>query len=652
MLSDITLGDLSVSAIAVLNLPIDLSDVSNAEPFQARSSMRAPRAPKSRTKRSSRGRIHNAIENGNGFVIRTLLAIGIDIEERDSNGRTPLVHAAMKRQEAICELLLEKGASVEAFTNSMGSEERSELLDPSIKKALDDGSTPATVLRLLVQMALGTNYGDDNRSLSRPMMSVAVDMSYELVVRAIIHLDPQVLVEVDKEGRTPFSYAYYLRRNDICQILLEYLTLEEAAKDVVGMKLGTGLVDDAHDAIVVDCPKILELVLAVDASIEKLYTEKYGQTFFVVAFSLRRPKVCEMLLQNTRFKVTAAPEDLKLGGNLAGHFRFAIQEKCPRVLDLLLATGVDIEKIDVDGQTLLAYAAEAVLNSEDNRYKSWNYICKTLLDKASPANIEEVKKIRAKPGARQWITGSMHELVNKEYKPLLVLLSLMDSRDAEGWTPLASAAFNLNESLCKLLMEKGYSLFLDTEHKDLRSKLSCRIHGAAKRGHKTALQLLLDMGADINERNSDGKIALLEAVISDHLSCVKLLIERGADCAISTSQQATILHCAALCPSDQHMKFLLDDVVETRKLVDVKDSDGDTALHACSLSDYRSPAIELENAKILLQAGASITIKNKQRQTPYELAWYQHRKELARYLWSQLSPQQQAREIHPPSDWW
>ena len=112
ILSDITLGDLSVSQIAVLNLPIGLADVSNPEPYQDRLSIATPRSPKSpvRSKRSSRGRIHNAIENGNVFVIRTLLALGMDIEELDSNGRTPLVHAIMKHQEAICKLLLEKGA--------------------------------------------------------------------------------------------------------------------------------------------------------------------------------------------------------------------------------------------------------------------------------------------------------------------------------------------------------------------------------------------------------------------------------------------------------------------------------------------------------------------------------------------------------------
>ncbi|RPB25033.1 hypothetical protein L211DRAFT_134911 [Terfezia boudieri ATCC MYA-4762] len=116
MLSDITLGDLSVSQIAVLNLPIDLTDVSNPEPFQAQLSMETLHHPKSRvrSKRSSRGRIHNAIENGNVFVVRTLLAMGMDTEELDSNGRTPLIHAIMKHQEATCKLLLDKG-SIENF---------------------------------------------------------------------------------------------------------------------------------------------------------------------------------------------------------------------------------------------------------------------------------------------------------------------------------------------------------------------------------------------------------------------------------------------------------------------------------------------------------------------------------------------------------
>jgi len=53
------------------------------------------------------------------------------------------------------------------------------------------------------------------------MINIVIDMSYGLTVRAIILLEPRVLVEVDTEGRTPSAYAYHLRRNEICEMLLQ-----------------------------------------------------------------------------------------------------------------------------------------------------------------------------------------------------------------------------------------------------------------------------------------------------------------------------------------------------------------------------------------------------------------------------------------------
>ena len=174
-------------------------DVCNPEPFQPSSAGTHRRSlPKPRSLWSSRGRIHNAIEGGNEFV-RTVLTMGMDIaiEELDSNGRTPLVHAIMKHQEAICKLLLEKGActsgdALRTFTSGIGLKGRSELLDSLISTALDEGASPVyvAVLRLLVYMALGTHYGDDTQSSNRAMMSVAIEMGYELAVHAILHLEP------------------------------------------------------------------------------------------------------------------------------------------------------------------------------------------------------------------------------------------------------------------------------------------------------------------------------------------------------------------------------------------------------------------------------------------------------------------------------
>jgi len=214
------LGDVGLGAF--FKFYFDLGDVSNPEPFQDQFT---PRSSKPRSKRSSRGRMHNSIENGNLFVVRSLLLMGMDVEELDSSGRTPLVHAAVKHREAICNLLLEKSPSLEALkasASSMDFNERSRLLEPLIHKAMDDGTKTVTSLKLLVLMALGTNYGgDDNQPSSQSMMNVAIDMGFELVLRAVIHLEPQVLVEVDTKGRTPLVHAAVKHQKAICKLLLE-----------------------------------------------------------------------------------------------------------------------------------------------------------------------------------------------------------------------------------------------------------------------------------------------------------------------------------------------------------------------------------------------------------------------------------------------
>ena len=223
--------------------------------------------------------------------------------------------------------------------------------------------------------------------------------------------------------------------------------------------------------------------------------------------------------------------------------------------------GVDIEELDSSSRTPLLHAIEKLHVS----------ICILLLEKgASVAAWKALTSGMTYTEMLQLLDPSavslqMHDVVNAGDKSVLQLLSLMEVRDTEGWTPLASAAFSNNEALCEFLVEKGCSLYLNTEQKEqLKPKLSLRIHKAAWHGHKTALQLLLDMGADINERDPDRKTALLQAVSDNHLSCVKILIERGANATIS-DRSGNVLHYAAwISAGSEMMKFLLGQVVEAR----------------------------------------------------------------------------------------
>ena len=491
---------------------------------------------------SSQSIIKVTIDMGYRLAVRAIMHLEPRaLVEVDTVGQTPLVYAAVKHQEDICTLLLKKGASPELLkplTSGMDVSQRCELLDLLISKAMDGGSKSVMALKLLVAIALGTNYGDDSLSSSQSMMNAAIDMGHRLAVRAIIHFEPQVLLEVDTGGRTPFAYAYYQRQNEICGMLFP------------------------------------------------------------------RPK----------WAMARTTEDVNLEGNLAVDVHTAIEKNCPQVLELLLGMDADVKEfIDVEGRTLLIHAAQLILNSETDGYGLFEGICRVLLDDSN-VDIEAMKKMDITR-----IAGSMHNLVEKGFKSVLQLLSLTESRDAEGWTPLASAAFNLQDALCEFLVEKGCSLCLDTEQKkQLQPKLSCRIHGAAEGGHKTALHLLLDMGADINKRNSGSATALKLAVLYNHLSCVQILIARGAGTTISIGAGLSMLHLAARKSTNREMmKFLLDNTVETRKLVNRKDSNWDTPLHDCSFNSNQSPVIRLENIKMLVQASASLTIKNKQQKTPY-----------------------------------
>jgi len=116
MLSDMSLGDLFISEISVFELPVHLSDLWDASMYKI-----VPPAPRwrhsprpSKLKWSSRGRIHNAITSRNEGLVRTLLAMGADIEERDRFNMTPLLYALYIGRLEIVKLLIWKGADMYA----------------------------------------------------------------------------------------------------------------------------------------------------------------------------------------------------------------------------------------------------------------------------------------------------------------------------------------------------------------------------------------------------------------------------------------------------------------------------------------------------------------------------------------------------------
>jgi len=81
------------------------------------------------------------------MAVQQLLIVGADIEEVDPKGRTPVAYAVCECQEAICKLLLEKGASVNAIRDVGSTMHIKGLMHKAVEKWSE------TVVQMLLMLS-------------------------------------------------------------------------------------------------------------------------------------------------------------------------------------------------------------------------------------------------------------------------------------------------------------------------------------------------------------------------------------------------------------------------------------------------------------------------------------------------------------------
>jgi serine/threonine-protein phosphatase 6 regulatory ankyrin repeat subunit A len=679
MLSDLSLGDLSLSNIAVIELPIYMTDLYDPRPYVLIAKQVDVHSPGSSTnfklKWSSRGRIHNAISEGNIFVIRALLSIGSDIEERDRKAQTPLIHAVRREHEVILKVLLEKGANLEAQDA--------------------DGWTP---------------------------LHHAVCRDGEDIV--ILLLEKGVNLETpDAEGLTPLAHAVLKNHEHLVKLLLEKGASSHSLTDLGTMRDLKGLI---HDAIEVGNENVVRLLLAIAVDVEE--RDIQGQTPLLHAVRRNREAIFKMFLEkgvnleakdaegltplahavlnNNELLVKLLVEhgantddlylnDLDLQRDLKSGVHNAIATGNLKLVRLLLALSVDVEERDTQGQTPLLHAVrrdnEAIvrlllekgvnLETPDAEgltplahavLKNHEHLVELLLEKgASSDSLTDL-------GTTRDLKGPIHDAIeigNENVVRLLLAIAVdveerdiqgqtpllhavrrnreaifkmfleegvnVEAEDADGLTPLAHAVLENNEILVKSLLEKGAKVDV---LRDIGAKRGFRgrIYDAIDKENENVVRLLLVMGVDIEERDLFRNTPLVLACWFGKSAIAKLLVEQGADMKACDGQGWTVLHCAVLGQNASLLTFLLDN--GALEVIDVTRNDGDTPLHVAGFPDTRLPL-----AQILVERGARLDIKNNNGQTPYEYAISERAFKVAKYLWSQLEPNEQAQLTPPPN---
>ncbi|XP_007533810.1 ankyrin repeat family A protein 2 isoform X2 [Erinaceus europaeus] len=106
--------------------------------------------------------------------------------------------------------------------------------------------------------------------------------------------------------------------------------------------------------------------------------------------------------------------------------------------------------------------------------------------------------------------------------------NVINHTDEEGLTPVMWAAAHGQIAVVEFLLQNGADPQLLGKGRESALSLAC------SKGYADIVKMLLDCGVDVNEYDWNGGTPLLYAVHGNHVQCVQMLLERGADPTIET----------------------------------------------------------------------------------------------------------------------
>ncbi|NXU31861.1 ZDH13 Palmitoyltransferase, partial [Thalassarche chlororhynchos] len=180
--------------------------------------------------------------------------------------------------------------------------------------------------------------------------------------------------------------------------------------------------------------------------------------------------------------------------------------------------------------------------------------------------------------------------------------------DKENVTLLHWAAINNRQELVKYYISKG--AIVDQLGGDLNST---PLHWAIRQGHLPMVMLLLKCGADPSLIDGEGFSSIHLAVLFQHMPIVAYLISKSQ--SIDTTDfngQTPLMLSAQKAIGPEPTRFLLKFNPSLNAVDNVQKN---TALH-WAITSGNTSAVDL-----LLEAGASLDIKNVKGETPLDLAY-------------------------------
>lgn len=137
--------------------------------------------------------------------------------------------------------------------------------------------------------------------------------------------------------------------------------------------------------------------------------------------------------------------------------------------------------------------------------------------------------------------------------------ALLESHSSDGWTPLHLAAFFGHLDLANALLDLGANV----NARSTNGLKNMPLHAASAGGHAEVVALLLKRGADVNAVQGGGWTALHSAALAGNRAMLEELLANGADTGIRAENNQTPLDLA-LSKGHEEVAALLENVGPTR----------------------------------------------------------------------------------------